>query len=208
MPTNLRTITQLPSASTPLVGDELFELSQTIGTKLKSRKVSLNQLQVFLSSSSSSSSSSVSSSSSSSSVSSSSLSTSSSSSSSSTALPWEVRFDNTYWDALAAPAPGVTWDGSKYFVTASGPSQYGLERIGTWANGYKPTKIRVTFTLTAGTVDFNLTGVFPSWGTITNQTSGMVEWSISYPGMDIYRLYFSGMDAGATLEITNIEFLV
>lgn len=52
---------------------------------------------------------------------------------------WVSKFDNTFWNAT--PGNG-SWNGSAWVPNSNGFLQ--LLAIGTWAAGYRPTKIRVT----------------------------------------------------------------
>ena len=68
---------------------------------------------------------------------------SSSSTSSSSTIPenWVQKLDNTFWEPVGGYG---AWDGTKWVDT--GPSNIVLAAIGTWANGYRPTKVRITYT--------------------------------------------------------------
>jgi len=55
---------------------------------------------------------------------------------------WISKFNNTYWSATTGSWSGSAWlpqwsDGSRQLLT--------IEPIGTWAQNYRPTHIRVTF---------------------------------------------------------------
>ena len=197
----------------PLSAGELLEIAQRDENGVwKARKVNINQIKIFLSSSSSSSSSSVSSSSSSSSssLSSSSSSESSSSFSSSSSYIWQERFESPTWWTPNAP---VTWDGVKYSYTSVNPVDVKfISTTTTWSIGYIPEKIRIKFTLTAGTVDFSLEAPLGQlWGDTLNQSPSASVFDISLPSPNpslfyFFYLRFTGVDAGETLEIIDIEF--
>jgi hypothetical protein len=52
---------------------------------------------------------------------------------------WYSVLDNTYWEATF---PGISWDGSKWENLTI--SAIVLDKLGTWVEGYEPTKVRVT----------------------------------------------------------------
>ena len=53
---------------------------------------------------------------------------------------WESKFDDTHWSIVN----GV-WNGSAWDSVGSPFALIWLQTIGTWANGYAPTKVRLTF---------------------------------------------------------------
>ena len=145
-------------------------------------------------------------SSSSSSSSSSSRSSSSSSSCHSTIPTWVDRSDNTYWHNVAG-----NWTGS-YWVGHDSPI-YLRPPINGWEIGFRPTKVRLsrlgpgtwnTYVYLRDTAGNNL---IPSGNYMIGETP--VEFSITWFGHDIYRLYTSGPSAlgpGQT-DLVSIEFL-
>jgi hypothetical protein len=160
-------------------------------------------------SSSSRSSSSSSLSSSSSSRSSSSISSSSSSSSlslsSTSAAPgsWDVHFDNTDWSVFGKG----TWSGSQWDAT-TGKGGYGvfLDQLGTWVNGYRPTKIRITHTAGVG-VDIDIQLEDSNGDNIVNFVPAATgqEIDITFGSYDIMTLFMYG--SANAFSVTNIEFL-
>jgi hypothetical protein len=137
---------------------------------------------------------------SSSSISSSSSSRSSSSSSSSlSAVPasWTEFTDDTYW----SPSDGMSvWSGSAWITSGSGDGT--LTEVGTWVEGYRPTKIRVTH----NSIGLNINCRDASSNNMCNTsfTASGAEVTLTDFGEDIELIQFATFGGGD--QITKIEF--
>lgn len=63
---------------------------------------------------------------------------------------WDDRTSNEYWE-LNPAHPYGTWTGSGWLsdITGSGVYYVALVPTGSWATGYRPTKVRITFSDTS-----------------------------------------------------------
>ncbi len=112
----------------------------------------------------------------------------------------DQRLDDTWYTSNE-----FNWTGNKWTVASNG-SQAQLITSGT-LNNYSPVKAQITFTLTTGTVDIDIIGaVAGTWASVSDLSSGVNEFPMTNPGHWIYYIRFNGMDDGAVLTITNIEF--
>jgi hypothetical protein len=110
---------------------------------------------------------------------------------------WTQHLDNTKWTATN----GATWDGTKW-NSSSGSIE--LAPAGTWADGYKPYKIRVTF---AGEAEAwlemrNTQGSGELLAGLNLVSSGDEVLITNYNGYDISDLYIF-----LNGSVSNIEFL-
>ena len=119
---------------------------------------------------------------------------------------WVSYFDNTYWQIDSA-FPVGNWDGSKWNSEDDGGVQACLlEAIGTWKNGYKPTRVRITLT---GVSNVNMYFVNLNEETIIGPDqlihSGS-EVTLTFP--DAYDMAYMGwyLTGSSPFSITNIEF--
>lgn len=131
---------------------------------------------------------------------------SSTSSSSTTTVPhgkWVSILDNTKWQDGGAKAT-FTWNVGGWWEWAGAPGTGYLEAIGTWADGFRPTMVRVTYSGTLPSelqvVDDTLTVV----GSDGYYHSGSAIEFIPFLSNDIFQLRFNVWDSD--LNITNIEF--
>ena len=110
---------------------------------------------------------------------------------------WYTVLDNTYWSVAL---PGTTWTGSSWqnlsFASVS------LNELGSWVEGYEPTKLRVTGT-GGGTLQLILADGSSNIVQENPYTSG-AEIDIVGQVSDIVTIAFS-CDT-APVEVTNIEF--
>jgi hypothetical protein len=61
---------------------------------------------------------------------------------------WVSVLDDTNW----TPQSGqITWDGAKWVFAATSPINLGITAIGTWMVGYRPAKMRLILSVSAGT---------------------------------------------------------
>lgn len=114
---------------------------------------------------------------------------------------WVQKYDNTFWDT-----GGLDWSGS----TWRWPGWNGRARLFSqaWAAGYRPTKIRITISFTAGDdlyiqvkdiddADLAAPADYTTPGTI------VYEADLTFGG-DLYQVIF---DVAGEFTIDNIEFL-
>jgi len=101
-------------------------------------------------------------------------------------------------DEAWTPGPGVSWSGSSW-DSAFGLT--GLSELGAWNVGYRPTKMRITYTGTFTQIQL----VDTNFDTIANDVapaSGQ-EIDITFGSFDIKDL---NIFASGAWSITNIEF--
>jgi hypothetical protein len=129
---------------------------------------------------------------------------------------YEVKFNNTFW------TDGVgSWNGSMWVSESaspgSAPHQLALTELGTWVNGYRPSRMRFTNTNDpAGwSPSVNITVKDKSANTILSgtATNPQWEWPITYSGdgasFDIDNVFIEAVDnTDTTFTVTNIEFYV
>jgi hypothetical protein len=125
---------------------------------------------------------------------------------------WFAHFDNSDWEIDTQgswDAGNSEWD-SQYWPP--GIEILSITEIGSWASGYKPTKIRITFTGATDTA-FSLKDI--SSNVICSKGSGIdlsytsgeeIECDFGSGQGDIYRLEVQA-GQGADFSVTNIEFL-
>jgi len=112
---------------------------------------------------------------------------------------WEVHFDNSDWSGLSS----TTWTGSAW---DSNNVEILITESGSWVEGYRPTKVRVTHN-GPSTMTLKVTGAggSPTYGEASNYVSG-AEMALNCTA-DIQRLYITPSGAEDFL-VTNIEFFV
>jgi hypothetical protein len=113
---------------------------------------------------------------------------------------WTAHFDNTQWSI----GSNGSWDGSKYTTSSD---TLNLDTP-TFASGYKPYKIRITFTgATSIWVELNNTdGSANLFDGDEQFTSGEEKVINNYNNFDIAELDIFNYDSG-DFDVTNIEFL-
>lgn len=118
---------------------------------------------------------------------------------------WTQYFDNNYWQ----PWANASWDSgnSRWELDLTGPTQAGLQVTGSWYLGYRPTKIRCTFTVSpSDTMTLHPAGEGVSMG-VASPCSSLQEVSLSWSGVDIGKLYWNwNPSPNTTYYVTNIEF--
>ena len=110
---------------------------------------------------------------------------------------WVEHFDDTYWSTSGYQNE---WDGTKWqlYVPANGAQQRSLTPIGTWAQNYRPSHIRVTYTGVA------LDG-FMVWDTEQNVIAGAVD--NGYESGELLDITFGSYDIGWLTFVMPPEFL-
>ena len=118
---------------------------------------------------------------------------------------WTQYFDDNYWESRNVG--GCVWDDSEPGYEGwyhTGAHQVDLDVIGTWADGYRPSKIRVSWVGGNPTINIKL-GYLDGDGTLVSDaaySSGdelVIDWSAGYDLdtlMDLFELDF----------VSNIEF--
>ncbi len=116
---------------------------------------------------------------------------------------WTSHFDNTEWDEVA-PGAGF-WNGTQWEAEDQG-AFWGIiiSDIGAWASGYRPSKMRVTFTGVGSIGSF----------AVQDDAAGSIGGVAGYVSLDDIVLTFGANDgfkitaAGplSVFYITNIEF--
>jgi hypothetical protein len=86
-----------------------------------------------------------------------------------------------------------------------------IDAISTWASGYRPSKIRVTFNIPTA-CDVNIGLANSSWDFILDVTrakssgSQSIEENLSWGSTDLEYLVVATPDVDQTFYVTNIEF--
>jgi len=109
---------------------------------------------------------------------------------------WVVKFDNTFW----GPDPNTAWNVSAWVEDGSPAGSIKVSTLGTWNEGYRPTKARIT-----GVVSFanSLSVRSTSGSSIGTESNGaVVEIDLTFGSFNIGDMLLYGMSS-----ITNIEFL-
>ena len=111
---------------------------------------------------------------------------------------WIQHLDSNDWKSYF----GATWNAGEQ--RWQGSNGWGIEVIGTWSDGFRPTKVRVHWdpqpaTTTLQILDSNSNYIVNYAGYVDNQ-----EVDITYAGYDIDILFVTG----AAAYIWNIEFYV
>jgi hypothetical protein len=150
-------------------------------------------------------------------------SSSSTSNSSSSSCPfgsptWETRFNNTYWEADEGGTG--TWNGSEWdSVSFANFEVVQLVPLGTWNDGYRPTKMRIEWTPDIPISMFLYYGIFPDNDILTTNISGSYYGDVSPSGQGIFNIpeWFEPDDMETLslsnnqsnpFSLTNVEFLV
>jgi hypothetical protein len=148
-------------------------------------------------------------------------SSSSTSNSSSSSCPfgsptWETRFNNTYWEADEGGTG--TWDGSEWdSVSFANFEVVQLVPLGTWNDGYRPTKMRIEWTPDIPISMFLYYGIFPDNDILTTNISGSYYGDVSPSGQGIFNIpeWFEPDDMetlslsnnkSTPFSLTNVEF--
>ena len=119
---------------------------------------------------------------------------------------WTQYFDNNYWQSWM----NASWDSgnSRWELDlTSNHTQAGLQVTGSWYQGYRPTKIRCTFTGSpSDTMTLHPSGEGASMG-VASPCSSLQEVSLSWSGTNMGTLYWNwNPSPSATYYVTNIEF--
>jgi len=152
-------------------------------------------------------------------------SSSSTSNSSSSSCPfgpptWQTYFDNTIWEDLEGGATWNSeleqWDSVTFAYPGVGLAP--LTEPSPWASGFRPSKIRVTWTpdipltMELRSFDFPTNELLSTnvsageYGTVT--PSGMGTFDIEWTSNDLTLLTFTNYADSTSFSVTNIEFLV
>ncbi|MCK4252576.1 hypothetical protein KAX97_14100 [candidate division WOR-3 bacterium] len=109
---------------------------------------------------------------------------------------WVARFDNTKWTADS----NISWDGTQWDGSGADPA---IKDTGTWVVGYRPTKVRITF---SGDATLHIYVIDSNEAIIANHSgvSSGDELAITFGSYDIDKISFT--DGTAALLVTNIEF--
>lgn len=115
-------------------------------------------------------------------------------------MGWESHYNNVDWTNSSS---GCSWNTDHWDVTSSGASIFDPA---AWANGYRPTKVRCTFsgspsTITLRVYDEGMNKIVEDF----SYTSGK-EVDISFGSDDISAVSWSA-DV-INIDVTNIEWLV
>ena len=108
-------------------------------------------------------------------------------------MGWVAHFDNADWAAARA-----SWDGSKWIDVGGALA---LNPIGAWYIGYRPTKVRVTISVSV--TSFYLHAGVDTYIRADGSYTSLTEDNLSWGSNDIDEFY---MYVAAGLNITNIEF--
>ena len=115
---------------------------------------------------------------------------------------WVEKFGLDFWVCLS----NCSWDGDSYNAVGTGLV---ITPTGTWAEGYRPTKIRITATTNqvgGWTTELRDTGMATIATVLIPQGSNQTgEGDITWGAVDMLRI--QDMDAPSVGQIENIEFL-
>ena len=119
---------------------------------------------------------------------------------------WVSIFDNTDWEN----SQNAAWSTDRWVLDLSAGTQAQLGELGTWVEGFRPTKIRVTFAggyNDTATLEIAAGGEDPLIADVDNYVSG-AEAALNFAGIDIWRLIVRRTEGppAPDYEITNIEF--
>lgn len=119
----------------------------------------------------------------------------------------EDRHGPTYWTA----GGGITWNGSAWVLPTSANST--LTVSGTWANGYRPASVDITYTMTAGYYLDDHTfyiiggGLIGNSGSISNGTgTHVVNVPLTFASNDIASLSITSFGYYGTTTIDALCF--
>jgi hypothetical protein len=124
---------------------------------------------------------------------------------------WEDKTSDTYWVISEAD-----WDGSKWSSHDYGSGQWVvLYSVGAadtgWAAGYRPDKVRITFTNSeSGLIDYDIGCSGPMFVNVENVASGTIQ-TMEYSalgeycsGIDLLRIFSKNTEQ--QFQVTKIEF--
>jgi len=127
-------------------------------------------------------------------------------------MGWVSHFDNNDWEIDPETAvgswSGSDWDSGDYLGSFEVLS---LSVIGTWADSYRPTKFRITFTgatdIAFGLVDIDGETIAEEGvpGEYLYQSGEEITTDFVTYGLDLFVLFIIAAD-GDTFTVTNIEF--
>ncbi len=109
---------------------------------------------------------------------------------------WISYLDNTYW----TPDGNTSWDGAKW-VENGPPQSMRIDELGTWNEGFEPTKIRITGTFGSASTINVLDASSDVNGSGAAAASVVIDLDFTGPRGDIDRITLYGMT-----NVTNIEF--
>jgi hypothetical protein len=131
-----------------------------------------------------------------------------------TPSPWAEKTSDTYW--ASGGTDTLTWDGSKWSGTSVGAGftsyQFILYDVPAWVVGYRPTKFRITFSLTGSYNNFfklASAAPFSMLEFLPGEPVSTQSYDISVDPSDLNSIQFYGNHTGGlTIEISKIEFYV
>lgn len=118
-----------------------------------------------------------------------------------TTTPFLDFTNDTYWQDSGRPDP-IQWSGT-YWWPQFGNGIEGLEPIGLWSLGFRPTKMRITFRNSASV---NLTA-YDTMSNVLGTAAGYLpgeELALTFVGYDIGEIIFD--NDSSTIEYDTIEF--
>jgi len=122
-------------------------------------------------------------------------------------MDWISHFDNSDWEGSI----GTTWVADHWEARITIETTFWLTSIGTWTVGFRPTKVRVTFTTEKGLppqlglyIESDGHGA-PSL-VYENDYVSMAEADITWDGDDISAIGFFFENLDEDVSVTNIEF--
>lgn len=104
--------------------------------------------------------------------------------------------DGSYWQCLGSCS---NWDGSEWVEAGPGMSLQ-TEAESTWADGFRPTKVRVTFTASVGTIGVGELAGGNDYGSGQVASGAELDLTVTY---DIERI-----NLYLTNSVSKIEFYV
>jgi hypothetical protein len=112
---------------------------------------------------------------------------------------WEEITSDTYWTPAWVCTP--TWNGSAWTSGEEQMTCLNLQAIGTWENGYRPTKIRFTFTgtMVVDIYDTEMNSIGIGGSGITSGT----EYDLTIVGYDLL-----GFASTGEAILSKIEFYI
>jgi hypothetical protein len=113
---------------------------------------------------------------------------------------WVSHFDSSDWEPVAGLC--ISWNSGQSRWEFGECGEGRLNAKGTWASGYRPTRIRLTFSCTQMlvTMEDSYHDEIDEWWA-SSSSSHTIAWWLSH---DISYIYFSGVPGAC--YITNIEF--
>ena len=123
---------------------------------------------------------------------------------------WVSYFDDTYWNIDT----DGTWDvGNQEWDSAAPDGEndilLNLIELGTWVNGFRPTKLRITHDASPPLSFVRLWDIGRNLqiGSANNYVSG-AEITLTFGAADIQYLDFQQASDESAYSVTNIEFLL